>query len=240
MDQSQDSGEEELIEANGSSIENSTFTPLKWSPQSLHDKNRISAFQPYKNCTPPTTVLTNLQRGNTQAETLIPRPTELTFHMKAGQGELNNQEILKEKNVDVLDPNGLTALHWASAYGQYNTVELLINFGANVNKLGPDEESPLTLAASGGHHEVVKLLLSHNANVNHVDHMCNSALMYAAKGNHPHTCQELLLNGAKFGLVNLDEETALNIAIENNSTSAQVVIESFIISLMESEPKIED
>lgn len=43
--------------------------------------------------------------------------------------------------------------------------------------------------------------------------------MYAAKENHPHTCQELLLHGANFGLVNLDDDTALSIATENNSTS---------------------
>ncbi|ENN71386.1 hypothetical protein YQE_11933, partial [Dendroctonus ponderosae] len=197
----------------------------KWSPQSLHDKNRKSAFQPYKLCSTSSTVLTNLQRGNTQAETLIPQPVELTFHMKAGQGELNSHDILKEPDVDVVDVNGLTALHWSAAYGQYNTVELLVSYNADVNKLGPDEETPLILAASGGHHEVVKLLLSHGAKVDHVDHLCNTALMYAAKGNHPHTCQELLGQGANFGLVNLDDDTALSIAVESNSTSGKRKVE---------------
>lgn len=48
--------------------------------------------------------------------------------------------------------------------------------------------------------------------------MCNTALMYAAKGNHPHTCHELLARGADFSPVNLNDDTALTIAIENGST----------------------
>lgn len=42
--------------------------------------------------------------------------------------------------------------------------------------------------------------------------------MYAAKGNHPHTCHELLVRGANFSLVNLNDDTALTIAVENCST----------------------
>lgn len=77
--------------------------------------------------------------------------------------------------------------------------------------------------------------------------------MYAAKGNHPHTCQELLGQSANFALVNLDDDTALSIAVDSNSTSgkrkvecrldsypkvsswfvAQVVIENHIIMYIE-------
>ncbi|XP_060525484.1 ankyrin repeat family A protein 2-like isoform X2 [Cylas formicarius] len=190
----------------------------KWSPQSLHDRSRKSAFQPYRQCT-TSTVLTNLQRGNTQTETLLPQPTELTYHMKAAQGELTEEEILTKNNIDHLDQNKLTALHWSCAYGQYNSAELLIKHGADVNKVGPDEESPLILAANGGHHEIVRLLINSHADVNHVDHLCNTALMYAARGNHTHACQELLSNGANFSAVNLNNDTAHIIAVENNSTA---------------------
>ncbi|XP_030764218.1 DNA-binding protein RFXANK isoform X2 [Sitophilus oryzae] len=228
MDKDQESsGDEKETKKNFNLAQTSTLigsfslinSTQKWSPQSLHDKNRKSAFQPYRQRASSTTVLTNLQRGNTQAETLVPQKIELNFHTKAGQGELTEQDILKESDVDITDENELTALHWACAYGQYNAVELLISYGADVNKLGPEEESPLILAASGGHHDVVKLLLTSKADVNHVDHLCNTALMYSAKGNHPHTCHELLLNGADFSLVNLSDDTALRIAVENNSTS---------------------
>lgn len=57
----------------------------KWSPGSWQDGNRKSAFLPYK----PTlcTVLTNLQRGNIQAESKVPQPADLNFHTRAGQGK---------------------------------------------------------------------------------------------------------------------------------------------------------
>ncbi|KAF7268361.1 hypothetical protein GWI33_018510 [Rhynchophorus ferrugineus] len=250
MDKDQDSSSDEkdtkanlVKQPDNTSILN-TFSIInssqKWSPQSLHDKNRKSAFQPYRQCIQSTTVLTNLQRGNTQAETLIPQKIELNFHTKAGQGELTDQDIIDEKDIDVADSNGLSALHWACAYGQYNTVELLIKYGSDINKLGPAEESPLILAASGGHHEVVKLLLSCNADVNHEDHLSNTALMYAAKGNHPHTCHELLQNGANFAICNLSYDTALSIAEENNSTSAQIVLVNHILSVMQNQDKREE
>lgn len=41
--------------------------------------------------------------------------------------------------------------------------------------------------------------------------------MYAARGNHPHSCQELLINGADVRMHNLNDDTAHNIAVENNS-----------------------
>ncbi|XP_056636003.1 DNA-binding protein RFXANK-like [Diorhabda sublineata] len=216
--------------------ENATLSasesPKKWSP-GLQDTSRKSAFLPYKVYT-GNTVLTNLQRGNTLAENVLSEETEVDFHMKAGQGELCEQDILKEGDVDVKDSNNLTALHWASFYGQLHTVQLLVKHGAQVNILGSEEESPLILAASGGHHDIVAFLISHGADVNHVDHMCNSALMYAAKGNHPHTCQELILNGINISLINLNEDSAHSIAVANNSTLAQTVIENFLILQVES------
>ncbi|CAG9821352.1 unnamed protein product [Phaedon cochleariae] len=63
--------------------------------------------------------------------------------------------------------------------------------------------------------------------------MCNTSLMYAARGNHPHTCQELLSHGADYSLSNLNDDSAHQLAIENNSTLAQAVIENFICSKLE-------
>ncbi|KAJ3662432.1 hypothetical protein Zmor_006782 [Zophobas morio] len=165
-----------IISPNGATCEtpiglspNLTSGPKKWSPGSLQDANRKSAFQPYRQSL--CTVLTNLQRGNTQAETPVPRSADINFHTKAGQGEINEYDINYEKSVDVRDCNGLTALHWAAAYGQYNTVLLLLANGAEIDVLGPEEETPLTLAANGGHHDVIRLLIDKGANVNHADHV---------------------------------------------------------------------
>lgn len=147
----------------------------KWSPGKWQDANRKSAFQPYKQVC---TVLTNLQRGNTQAETPISQETEVGFHTKAGQGEITSEDIKNEPHIDVVDNNGLNALHWASAYGQLMSVQLLLKAGAKVDFEGPEGETPLLLAASGGHHDVVRLLLGEGANPNHVDHVSYNFFLY--------------------------------------------------------------
>lgn len=139
----------------------------KWFPGSWQDANRKSAFQPYKQTL--CTVLTNLQRGNTQADTPVPQLSDINFHTKAGQGEIAEIDIKNESLVDTCDEHGFTALHWAASYGQINSVQLLIANGAEVDKLGPDGETPLLLAANGGHHDVVRLLIEKGANVNHID-----------------------------------------------------------------------
>lgn len=150
-------------------LSDTVSSPKKWSPTSLQDGNRKSAFLPYKfySCN---TVLTNLQRGNTLAENPLPEIIEVDFHMKAGQGELSESDVIKE-DVNIKDSNDLTPLHWACFYGQFNAVQLLVNYGANVNDLGSEEESPLILAAASGHHDIVRFLLNYGAEVNHVDHV---------------------------------------------------------------------
>ncbi|KAI4468526.1 ankyrin repeat family a [Holotrichia oblita] len=203
----------------------------KWSPGCWQDGNRKSAFQPYKN-TVLCTVLTNLQRGNVQAETPVPQSADINFHTRAGQGEITQNDIDDESSVDIRDSNELTALHWAATYGQLNTVQLLLNNHAVVDKLGPNGETALLLAANGGHIDVVRILIAEGADINHVDDDGNTPLMYAASGNHPHCCNDLLLHGADITIVNLNGNTAFDLAVDNNSTLAQAVIENFLLTLL--------
>lgn len=89
-----------------------------WSPSAWNDGSRKSAFQPYR----PTTVLTNLQRGNMPTETASPGEHELNLHIRAGQGEIRDIDL--KTDVDVKDENGLTPLMWAASYGQLNAVRV--------------------------------------------------------------------------------------------------------------------
>jgi ankyrin repeat family A protein 2 len=135
------------------------------SPQSddSSDKHRGSFYKPK---VAANTVLTNLQRGNTQAN--IAKDICLSFHEKTGQGEITEADVTAE-NVDELDGNQYTPLLWAAYYGQLNSVEILLEYKANVNYIGPDFVSPLLLAAAGGHHEIVRKLLKKGANIDHMD-----------------------------------------------------------------------
>lgn len=137
---------------------NSIKSVLKWKWGS-----RKSAFLPYR---PVSTVLTNLQRGNTEAKS--GEEIKFNFHARAAQGEITIKQICSE-GCDTVDINGYTSLHWASYYGQTCTVNMLLQYGASVDKLGPEGETALLLAAAGGHYDTIKLLLEHGADVNHCD-----------------------------------------------------------------------
>lgn len=135
------------------------------NPLSLSSNGkRKSAFSPYK---PTATVLTNLQRGNTEANVQV--EISLSFHERAGQGEITEIQARQLQNIDETDKNTFTPLHWACYYGQLSSVKILIKCGANVSKLASDHVSPLLLAAAGGHHEIVRMLLQHGADPNHTD-----------------------------------------------------------------------
>lgn len=115
-------------------------------------------------------VLTNLQRGNTEAD--VPIDRILNFHEQAGQGEITLEQARSQALIDRLDKYGCSALHYACFYGQLNSVKILVECGADVNKSAPEMSSPLLLAASGGHAEIVKFLLGHGADVHHMDIVC--------------------------------------------------------------------
>ncbi|XP_055849104.1 DNA-binding protein RFXANK [Episyrphus balteatus] len=181
------------------------------------------------------TVLTNLQRGNTAA-TFCSTDVQLSFHERAGQGELSDDQVkaaVASKTIDATDKNGFTALHWACYYGQVATVgQLLATRAVDVSILAPDMVSPLLLAAAGGHHEVVRLLLQHGANARHADIVGNTPLMYAAAGNHPHTCNELLSKDPDLTATNEHGDTAYSLAMENGANLSQAVLEHYLTALL--------
>lgn len=134
------------------------------NPLSFSNGKRKSAFLPYK---PTATVLTNLQRGNTQAN--IQTDICLSFHERCGQGEITEEQARQQPSIDAIDKNNFTPLHWACFYGQLSSVRILLKCKADVTKLAPDLVSSLHLAASGGHHEIVRTLLQHGANPDLMD-----------------------------------------------------------------------
>jgi len=48
----------------------------------------------------PTTVLTNLQRGNIQTLTPVHEPVDVSFHHRAGQGEIADEDLVEGKEYD--------------------------------------------------------------------------------------------------------------------------------------------
>lgn len=75
--------------------------------------------------------------------------------------------LLKSQLLDVLDNEGITALHYALIHEWYDFAELLLARGANPNALALGTHiSPLHMAALNQQRKLVRLLLAYGANPN--------------------------------------------------------------------------
>lgn len=89
---------------------------------------------------------------------------------------MNEQPYL----LNVKDDVGRTCLHYACAYNQFETIQMLLSFeDIEINDTDDSGATPLILAASLGFLEVVKILIKNNCNVDIRDIKGNKAFYYA-------------------------------------------------------------
>ena len=126
---------------------------------------------------------------------------------------------------NVVDDDGLTALHRASWRGHKGIVQKLLEANANPNIADNDGWSPLSVASHYGYSAVVAALLEGGkdgvglkfncANVNHANNNGVTALM-AACANNREDCVRVLVNArADVTMRNNQGETALDMARHN-------------------------
>ncbi|XP_062616627.1 ankyrin repeat family A protein 2-like isoform X2 [Saccostrea cucullata] len=181
----------------------------------------------------PTTVMTNLQRGNVQTTT--PLFKNISLHQMAAQGELTHlhQEINEGCDVNKVDSNDMTALLWACANGQQPAVEFLIKSGADINVSGSHGENALLLASCNGYLGIVEILLKLGMDVNVTDEIGNTALIYAAYRGHDSVVKLLLEYGADIMAQNEDNMNVMDLVVGQGNKHIQQVIERHMLSLFE-------
>lgn len=69
----------------------------------------------------------------------------------------------KTSELNQVDAEGMTLLHWASDRGYVDMVKLLLQCGSNINQQDSDGQTALHYASSCGHANTVRLLLSSGA-----------------------------------------------------------------------------
>ena len=149
--------------------------------------------------------------------------------------------LVAQPNIKINEttPSGLTILMVASAFGNAQTVELLLQAGADPNmsiKTPADTFSlaktktllineligctALILACANGHLEVVQLLLKANANPNHEQEGTGiTALIIAAGQGYPDIVQQLLEYSADPNSISdIDGSTALHCVLSHPET----------------------
>lgn len=123
------------------------------------------------------------------------------------------------------------ALHRAAYYGQLETVQLLLDQGADINQLGRsmyEYGAPLHLAVRQGHGDVVRLLIERGADVEVVDHNDLTPLHNAAWNGNLDLIKVLLEAGADIRATTYDGHTVLSCALENKQGEAARFIETLL------------
>jgi len=124
-------------------------------------------------------------------------------------------------DVNIPQPDGSTALHWAADHGDAATTKRLLEAGARPNVTTDTGMTPLVLACQAGSAPVVKLLLEHGADVNQTLRHGETPLMMAARTGSVPVLQLLLAHGAKMeAREKLRGTTALMWAAANSNLEA--------------------
>ena len=120
--------------------------------------------------------------------------------------------LITNQSVNVADHHGNRSLHIAARYGDIQTVQLLVDCGADVNALNEDEQTPLHTAATGEKDcpELCSILLKRNAKIDAVDKDGNQSLHLACEAALTSIVQRLLGCNADVLATNNSHQTALH------------------------------
>ena len=124
------------------------------------------------------------------------------------------RRLVQEKaDVNATEPDGTTALHWASYRDDVESAELLIKAGANVNAANDLGATPLWTASLNGSAAMVRRLLQAGANPNATLLLGETPLMVAARSGNADVVQQLVTRGANVNARATRGQTALMWAV---------------------------
>ena len=141
--------------------------------------------------------------------------------------------LLQQRQADINAKNriGASCMTLAARGGHLQVVRLLNDVGCDLNNSGRAsscecEFTPLMAAAQHGHDAVVRFLLDRGSEVNYKTASTGQTpLMLAALNGHMKTAQILVEAGCDPNLVNVDNKTALEIAIQRGKRDVVAYLE---------------
>lgn len=148
--------------------------------------------------------------------------------VKRGDTAAARTLVRRGADVNVPEPDGTTALHWAVYRDDVAAVDLLLGSGARATEANRYGVAPLSLAAMNGSTAVVDRLLKAGADPNTSQPGGETALMTAARTGRVETIQLLLAHGARVDSRDAwKQQTALMwAAAANNAAAVRALIEA--------------
>jgi uncharacterized protein len=104
--------------------------------------------------------------------------------------------LQKKVDVTVAEPDGTTALHWASYRDDVESADLLLRAGARIDAATDLGVTPLWSASLNGSESMVRRLLQAGANPNAALLLGETPVMAAARSGAPAVVEQLIAKGA--------------------------------------------
>jgi ankyrin repeat protein len=154
---------------------------------------------------------------------------QITYTSLASRGNVDTVQMLLSHGADpnLVDSNGITALHYAAMWGRRQSVEELIKAGADVNASANSPNGPpLHRAAEKGHLEIVQYLLSSGADISASDEGGQTALITASYHGQTEVIALLIEHGANINATSDGGYTPLmNAAYMGQYESAKILLD---------------
>lgn len=122
------------------------------------------------------------------------------------------------KQVNAVDVDQRTALHWAASSGAVDIARFLIDQKAEVDKKDGSGWTPLHIAVSAGHEDLVRDLVGAGADVNQKNDKGLTALHYAASKSRVDIGRFLISKGADINAKDKASQLPLHRAATTGST----------------------
>ncbi len=167
------------------------------------------------------TIFALYNRNAQVADTIAVKKGQLDIFEAASLGQLSQVKDLTRHNSSLLNSysaDGFTPVALAAYLGQKETVEYLVENGADVNAVAKNTTgyTPLTGAVSQNHTEIAKMLVKSGSDVNHSYEGGFTPLTHAAFSGNAELVRFLLDHGADPNTKTSDGRSPLSFAIEKN------------------------
>jgi len=137
--------------------------------------------------------------------------------------EIRCQLALPHANIQSVDVNCFSALHWAVANEDTRMIEVLLQKGSDINATDFNGSTPLITAMYSGNIFMVQLLLESGADVNARNNFECTALHIAAEKHNTQVIGILLKNGADCTLADKNGKTPSQLAPQNSNAQKILV-----------------
>jgi ankyrin repeat protein len=153
-------------------------------------------------------------------------PASIADAAKDGHRDQVLELVKQNADVNVSQPDGMTALHWAARNDDIEMARLLIGAGANVKSADRYGITPVTLAATRGSARMLEILIQAGADPNSALPEGETALMTASRTGDPAAIKVLLSHGAKVAAKEntLGENALMWAAAENHADAVRILV----------------